>query len=110
MYGFHPLASTKTPFFIAPDSAAKTYFQISSETKFEISLVLPGDARLAVGSFNYHGDFFGKSFRVSVPGGGPMHSVCFAWGLERWVCGFVAQHGADPDAWPKPARRALERS
>jgi len=104
------IRTASDPFFIAPDSAAKTYFQISSETKFEISLVLPGDARLAVGSFNYHGDFFGKSFRVSVPAGGPMHSVCFAWGLERWVHGFVAQHGVDPDGWPDPVRQALERT
>ena len=103
------IRTASDPFFIAPDSAAKTYFQISSETKFEISLLLPDDARLAVGSFNYHGDFFGKSFRVTVPGGGPMHSVCFAWGLERWVYAFVAQHGSDPARWPDPVRQALER-
>jgi seryl-tRNA synthetase len=104
------IRTASDPFFVAPDSAAKTYFQISSETKYEISLMLPGNARLAVGSFNYHGDFFGRSFRVTVQGGGPMHSVCFAWGLERWVHGFVAQHGSEPTGWPEPVRRALERS
>jgi hypothetical protein len=98
------------PFFIAPDSAAKTYFQISSETKYEISLPLPDGERLAVGSFNHHGDFFGKSFRVTVGGDAPMHSVCFAWGLERWVHGFVAQHGGDPARWPDVVRQAPELS
>ena len=102
------IRTASDPFFIAPDSAAKTYFQISSETKFEISLLLPDDARLAVGSFNHHGDFFGKAFQVQCASGGPMHSVCFAWGLERWVYAFVAQHGQDPSQWPHVVRRAPE--
>lgn len=89
------------PFFIAPDAIAKTYFQISSETKYEISLALPGDARLAAGSLNYHTDFFGKVFNVTVEGGGLMHSVCIAFGLERWVYAFLCQHGDDPARWPK---------
>jgi seryl-tRNA synthetase len=96
------------PFFIAPDAVAKTYFQLSSETKFEISLPLPDGARLAVGSLNYHTDFFGRAFDVAVEGSGPMHSVCVAFGLERWVYGFLAQHGDDPARWPEPVRRAPE--
>jgi seryl-tRNA synthetase len=96
------------PFFIAPDAVAKTYFQLSSETKYEISLPLPGDARLAVGSLNYHTDFFGRAFNVAVDGAGPMHSVCIAFGLERWVYGFLAQHGDDPAHWPEVVRRAPE--
>lgn len=94
------------PFFIAPDAVAKTYFQISSETKYEISLFLPDPegARLAAGSFNYHTDFFGKAFDVAVAEGGPMHSVCVAFGLERWVYAFLAQHGDDPAGWPEIVR------
>lgn len=102
------IRTASDPFFVAPDSAAKTYFQISSETKFEISLALPDGERLAVGSFNHHGDFFGKAFDVTVPGGGPMHSVCVAWGLERWVYAFVQQHGTDPSRWPDVVRNAPE--
>lgn len=96
------------PFFVAPDSTAKTYFQISSETKFEISALLPDEGRLAVGSFNHHGDFFGKAFNIKVAGDAPMHSVCFAWGLERWVYSFLAQHGNDPKRWPDVMRKAPE--
>ncbi len=102
------IRTASDPFFIAPDSAAKTYFQISSETKFEISLLLPGDARLAVGSFNYHGDFFGKSFHVSVPGGGPMHSVCFAWGSSRGSTASSRSTAPTRPPGPSPCRRALE--
>jgi seryl-tRNA synthetase len=102
------IRTASDPFFVAPDSAAKTYFQISSETKLEISLLLPENARLAVGSFNYHGDFFGKAFQVKTATGGPMHSVCFAWGLERWVYAFLVQHGDDPRVWPSIVRNAPE--
>jgi hypothetical protein len=102
------IRTASDPFFIAPDAAAKTYFQISSETKYEISLLLPAGERLAVGSLNYHTDFFGKAFDCSVEGAGPMHSVCIAFGLERWIYAFLAQHGADPKRWPEPVRRSPE--
>jgi seryl-tRNA synthetase len=102
------IRTASDPFFIAPDAVAKTYFQLSSDTKYEISLALPNDARLAVGSLNYHTDFFGRAFNVSIDGAGPMQSVCIAFGLERWVYAFLAQHGDDPAGWPEIVRRARE--
>jgi seryl-tRNA synthetase len=101
------IRTASDPFFIAPDALGKTYFQLSSETKYEISLMLPDDNRLAVGSHNYHTDFFGRAFNVAVEGTGPMHSVCVAFGLERWVYAFLAQHGDEPEHWPDPVRAAL---
>lgn len=102
------IRTASDPFFIAPDAVAKTYFQLSSDTKYEISAVLPGGARLAVGSLNHHSDFFGRAFDVSVRGAGAMHSVCVAFGLERWVHAFLAQHGSDVSAWPRVVRNAME--
>jgi seryl-tRNA synthetase len=102
------IRTASDPFFVAPDALAKTYFQLSSETKYEISLLLPDAGRLAVGSFNYHSDFFGKAFNCTLVGGGPMHSVCIAFGLERWVYAFLAQHGDDPAHWPEVVRSAVE--
>ncbi|MHC5544022.1 aminoacyl--tRNA ligase-related protein, partial [Singulisphaera rosea] len=101
------IRTASDPFFIAPDAPGKTYFQLSTETKYEVSLLLPND-RLAVGSHNYHTDFFGRAFDVGVEEAGPMHSVCVAFGLERWVCAFLAQHGEDPRYWPEPIRTARE--
>jgi seryl-tRNA synthetase len=98
------IRTASDPFFVAPDAVSKTYFQLSSETKYEISALLPEDGRLAVGSFNYHSDFFGRAFDTTVEGGGAMHSVCVAFGLERWVHAFLAQHGADPAKWPAAVR------
>jgi hypothetical protein len=102
------IRTASDPFFIAPDASAKTYFQLSAETKYEISLLLPDDERLAVGSLNYHTDFFGRAFNIDVEGAGPMHSVCIAYGLERWVHGFLAQHGNDPSHWPSVIRNSPE--
>jgi seryl-tRNA synthetase len=111
----HRLASeirtASDPFFIAPDAASKTYFQLSSDSKFEVSLLLPEGERLAVGSHNYHSDFFGRVFHVDVEEGGePMHSVCVAFGLERWVYAFLQQHGSRPAEWPDVIRNAPEFS
>jgi len=102
------IRTASDPFFIAPDAVAKTYFQLSSETKFEMSLLLPDGGRLAVGSHNYHSDFFGRAFNTQVEGAGAMHSVCVAWGLERWVYAFLVQHGPRPEDWPTPVRNAAE--
>ena len=102
------IRTASDPFFIAPDASAKTYFQLSAETKYEMSLLLPNEERLAVGSLNYHTDFFGRAFNVDVAQGGYMHSVCVAFGLDRWVYAFLAQHRNDPARWPSPARNAPE--
>ncbi len=37
-----------------------------------------------------------------------MHSVCIAFGLERWVHAFLAQHGEHPEDWPDIMRDAPE--
>jgi seryl-tRNA synthetase len=102
------IRTASDPFFVAPEATSKTYFQLSSDSKFEVSLLLRDDSRLAVGSHNYHSDFFGRVFHTDVEGAGAMHSVCVAFGLERWVHAFMDQHGSDPKAWPDPVRNAPE--
>jgi seryl-tRNA synthetase len=102
------IRTASDPFFIAPDAVSKTYFQLSSDSKFEVSLELTGGERLAVGSHNYHSDFFGRAFHTDVEGAGAMHSVCVAFGLERWVHAFAVQHGMDPKHWPDVMRNAPE--
>lgn len=102
------IRTASDPFFIAPDAVSKTYFQLRSDSKFEMSLMLPNNERVAVGSHNYHSDFFGKAFNTGIVDAGPMHSVCVAWGLERWTYAFLVQHGLDPARWPDAIRKAPE--
>lgn len=103
------IRTASDPFFVAPESVGKAYFQISAETKLEVALPLGHDDFLAVGSLNYHGDFFGKAFNVLDASGGPMHSACLAFGLERWVWAFLTQLGSDSARWPEAVRRSVER-
>lgn len=102
------IRTASDPFFLAPDAVSKSYFQLSSDTKYEIAALLPDNSRLAVGSLNYHSDFFGRAFDVQVDGAAAMHSVCIAFGLERWVHAFAMQHGLDEERWPEVMRRAPE--
>lgn len=102
------IRTASDPFFVAADAVAKTHFQLSSESKFEVALPLADGDFLAVGSHNYHSDFFGRAFNIRVDGAGAMHSVCVAFGLERWVFAFMQQHGSDPGRWPDPVRLAPE--
>ncbi len=103
------IRTASDPFFVAPDDAlAKTFFQLSSDTKYEVAAYLPDGSQLAVGSLNYHSDFFGRVFDCQDSAGGPMHSVCIGFGLERWVHAFLAQHGNDPARWPEPVRASPE--
>jgi len=46
------IRTASDPFFVAPEANAKTYFQLSSETTYEISVDVGEGERLAVGSFN----------------------------------------------------------
>lgn len=104
------IRTASDPFFLAPDAVSKSYFQLSSDTKYEIAALLPDQSRLAVGSLNYHSDFFGRAFDVQVEGAAAMHSVCIAFGLERWVYAFAMQHGLDAAKWPAVMRGAPEFS
>jgi hypothetical protein len=70
--------------------------------------MLPEGGRVAVGSHNYHSDFFGRAFDTMVESGGAMHSVCVAFGLERWVYAFLLQQGENPRRWPDLMRNAPE--
>lgn len=99
------IRTASDPFFVAPDANAKTYFQLSSETKYEISVEVGADERLAVGSFNYHTDFFGKAFDTAAGEAGAAHSVCVAFGLERLAYAVLVHYGSDPASWPALLRQ-----
>ena len=63
--------------------------------------------RLACGSINLHGRFFGDRFGISAADGGAAATGCIGLGIERWVFAAFAQHGFDPDRWPAAVRREV---
>lgn len=98
------------PFF-ATVSAAKTFWQRAQEVKNEIMLpigVKPDGSmrRMACGSINLHGSFFGDRFDFSA-GGEAGVTACVGLGLERWVLAAFTQHGFEPERWPVEIRQEI---
>ena len=111
--------SANDPFFIG-EYRRQTAFQSAFQLKYEIRARLPfkdalqvpapsreGMATLAVGSYNYHQDFFGRHLNIALPDGAPAHTGCVAFGLERMAYAFLSQFGLDPERWPGPVREAM---
>ncbi|MGD8455348.1 MAG: hypothetical protein PVF83_03100 [Anaerolineales bacterium] len=96
------------PFFVG-EFRKQAAFQTAFQLKYEIRASLPfKDATLAVGSYNYHQDFFGRHLDITLPDGEPIHTGCTAFGLERMAYAYLSQHGLDPKKWPKPVREAMK--
>ncbi len=98
------------PFF-ATVSAARTFWQRAQEVKSEIMLPLgPREdssmRRLACGSINLHGNFFGSRFGFKAAGEAGS-TGCIGLGIERWVLAAFSQHGFDPARWPRPVRERI---
>jgi seryl-tRNA synthetase len=95
------------PFYTAGDEGRRL-MQQAGALKSELLLTVNGDGRaIAAASFNHHHDFFGTRFDISLAAGGPAHSGCAAFGLERWVLAVLAQYGVDERTWPAAARTWL---
>jgi seryl-tRNA synthetase len=89
------------PFFVG-EFRKQAAFQSAFQLKYEIRASLPfKDSTLAVGSYNYHQDFFGRHLDITLPDGKPIHTGCTAFGLERMAYAFLAQFGFDQTKWPK---------
>jgi len=70
------------PFHI-PADRGKLALQRLRALKYELRMPAGGQP-IAVASFNYHEDFFGRAFNIALPDGSPAHTACVAFGLERW--------------------------
>ncbi|MGH7587115.1 MAG: aminoacyl--tRNA ligase-related protein [Gemmatimonadota bacterium] len=94
------------PFFL--QDPGRRLMQQVLPLKYELRLTLDESGHTcAVASFNHHADFFGRRFRIRLPSGATAHSGCVAFGLERWVLAFLAQHGLDERTWPATVREPL---
>jgi hypothetical protein len=103
----YEIKSATDPFFI-DDFATQATFQMAFDLKFEIRAALPyKQGSLAAGSFNYHQDFFGRSFNITDSSGGPVHTGCIGFGLERLALAFLAQYGFDSRRWPASVSREV---
>ena len=93
------------PFFGSAATPSQIWSQRMLELKYELRLSVGGGRDIAVGSFNFHDDLFGKSFEITRRGQ-TVRSGCVGFGLERLVYAFLCRHGADVGDWPKQVARA----
>lgn len=99
--GFIEVASD--PFFTRATRGRQLMQQLQP-LKYELRLASAEGRTVAAASFNHHRDHFGKAFSIRQQNGDAAHSGCVAFGWERWVIAFVAQHGLDEESWPLSVR------
>ena len=101
----------------APEIAADPFFgragrmlaanQRAQELKFEVLVQIASPEPTAVASFNYHQDHFTHTFGIVMADGGPAHTACLGFGLERITLGLFRKHGFDIAGWPAEVKGAL---
>lgn len=93
------------PFFAAAGAGEaapkRVMVQRALKLKYELRMPVVEDRDIAVGSFNLHGQKFGKAFGITTPDGEPAYSGCIGVGLERIAYAFLCRHGIDPADWPR---------
>ena len=92
------LADATDPFF-APTARGKGLLQRLKGLKRELLLPV-GSESVAAASFNHHEQFFGECFDIRLATGAPAHSACVAYGVDRWLLAYLAEHGTDARRWP----------
>ena len=101
------LEKASDPFF-TNEIPEKGALQNHIESKFELLVPLGnGRSDLAVGSVNWHNDFFGRSFEIRDNSNYYMSSCCLAFGLERLVFAFLTQYGLVKTEWPEEVQKAF---
>lgn len=101
------IETANDPFF-SNDTLIKNVFQSTSELKYELLAHIPhSDSHLAVGSVNFHLDFFGQAFDIRSNDTTPVFSGCLGIGFERLAYALYCQYGANTLVWPDELRNFL---
>jgi seryl-tRNA synthetase len=95
------------PFFGRPGRMLAANQRIE-ELKFEIVAPVFASGRpTAISSSNCHLDHFSRPFGIEAADGGPVHTACFGFGVDRITLALMDRHGTDPTSWPAGVRSAL---
>jgi seryl-tRNA synthetase len=92
-------ANATDPFF-NPAKNPKFLMQKLDPVKTELIF----DNELAIGSFNFHHNYFGEAFNIKTKDEKFAYSGCVAFGLERWMYMYLNMFGTQPGAvYPFPS-------
>ncbi len=86
---------TATDPFFDPSKNPKYLAQRLDPVKREMVF----DGRLAIGSSNFHRNYFGEAFEIHRDGT-EAFSGCIAFGIERWIHAILRRYGSDVRGWP----------
>jgi seryl-tRNA synthetase len=81
--------------------------QRSQALKLEILVPIAGDEPTAVASFNCHREHFATLYGLTCADGGPAHTACVGFGLERIALALFKRHGCDRATWPSEINAQL---
>jgi seryl-tRNA synthetase len=81
--------------------------QRAQALKLEILVPIAGDDPTAVASCNCHRDHFASLYGITCADGGPAHTACVGFGLERIALALLKAHGCVPADWPHSIRVQL---
>ncbi|HXG69050.1 MAG TPA: aminoacyl--tRNA ligase-related protein [Gemmatimonadaceae bacterium] len=102
--GLDGFIETATDPFFTTEARGRRLMQEARPLKFELRLSVGANRTVAAASFNNHQQHFGRAFDIHTLNGEVASSGCVAFGWERWVLGFIAQHGPDEASWPDIVR------
>jgi seryl-tRNA synthetase len=81
--------------------------QREQRLKFEGMAPIASEEPTAIASFNFHQEYFGAAFGITLHDGRVANSGCVGFGLERITLALFRAHGLDIGAWPDDVRRQL---
>ena len=99
--GLTPVVTPASDPFFGPGGRFMKSSQIEQNLKFEFVVALhDDDPGTAIASANCHKDHLGERFAIEHVDGGPAHSSCMAFGLERTALALIHAHGDELADWP----------
>jgi seryl-tRNA synthetase len=103
----HQVMAASDPFF-GRAGKMMAVSQVEQELKFELLIPINSvENPTACMSFNYHQGHFGETWGIETAAGGPAHTACVAFGLDRLALAIFATHGIDLGNWPDSVCAAL---
>lgn len=103
------ISTANDPFFLN-NTVVKNSFQNSANLKYEILALIPElDRKIAIGSFNFHLDFFGQAFDIQHSHCDEnIYSACMGIGYERMAYALFSQFGKNFSEWPEKVLKVFD--
>jgi hypothetical protein len=102
------IKSATDPFFLE-NARSLQFYQAVEDSKYEIRALNPfTKTDVSIGSLNYHGNHFTKSYNIKFKNDEFVSSGCVGFGLERTVFTILSQYGDDVSKWPLNLKKYFE--